>query len=377
MRRSVTTITRGIVISMAVGALLVPAAVSAEGEAGGVLNDLGINVSGFVDTAISHNFENPGDNANGGRIFDTNDDALTLHQAQILIEREAVAGKNLVDRTGFALRLGYGEDARVFAPGDTAGDEFDMQEAYVTFAFTDTLQAKMGKYVTLLGAEFIDSKDNLNFSRSYLFGFAIPFTHTGVRFTHTPTDWLELNVGLVNGWDTLGNDDNGTPSLEANAVLSLDRVTWAHAMIYGDEPTNSSVTGVSQTERFVYDTVLSIAATEQLSFMANFDIGKEHGTSLANLGEDALWYGAAGYVHYDATDRLGFTVRSEGFRDRDGVRTGMRQTLYETTVTTAYKVTPALETRLEYRHDESSERGFFANGKDFQNTLAAEVIFSF
>ena len=364
---------RGLAAVVAFWALVLPASVNAEDAAGSVANDLGIAISGFIDTAYSHNFNNPSNNANGGRIFDVNDDSFTLHQAQVLFEREAVAGKSIIDRSGFALRLGYGEDARLFAPSDTdTGDEFDIEEAYVTFALTNTLTAKMGKYATLLGAEVIESKDNLNFSRSFLFGFAIPFTHTGARFTYAPSDMIEMNLGLVNGWDTLGNDDNGTPSLEANVVLDAGNISWSHAIIYGDEPVDSG-----QTERVVYDTVLSLQATDQLSFIANFDYGNEQGTSLITPGEDSDWFGGAGYVHYAATDRLGFTLRGEVFKDDDGSRTGMQQTLYETTITTAYKLTSALETRFEYRHDESSATGFFADGKDYQNTIAAEVIFTF
>ncbi len=381
-QRTFNATLRGAVLIIGLVALLLPASVSAEGSAGQVLNDLGINMSGFIDTAYSHNFNNPGDNANGGRIFDVNDDAFTLHQAQILLEREAVMGKSLTDRSGFAIRLGYGEDARLFAPGDTdTGDEFDIEEAYVTFALTDTLKMKAGKYATLLGAEVIESKDNLNFSRSFLFGFAIPFTHTGVRLNYAPSDAVDINVGLVNGWDTLGNDDNGTPSIEASIAFDLGNiggfaknVSWSNAVIYGDEPTSD---GVTQVERFVYDTVVAMDATDKLSFMLNFDYGSEKGTSLVNTGSDAEWYGAAAYAHYVYTDRIGFTVRSEVFRDADGVRTGMQQTLTETTLTTAYKLTSALETRLEFRHDESSEPGFFAAGKDHQNTIAAELIFSF
>ena len=357
---------------LVLGGLVSPMGASAD-EPGGVMNALGVNVSGFIDTAYTHNFNNPADHRNGGRIFDVADDALTLHQAQVLLEREATAGQSMVDRSGFALRLGYGEDARLFAPGDTdTEDEFDIEEAYATFAVSEALTAKVGKYVTLLGAELIDSKDNLNFSRSFLFGFAIPFTHTGVRMTYAPTPGFEMNLGLVNGWDTLGNDDNGTPSLEWNAVFTAERLSWSHAFIYGDEPS-----GVTQTERFVYDTVLSLQATEQLAFIANVDYGTEQGTSLVTVGDNAEWYGAAGYVHYAATDRLGFTLRGEAFRDEDGVRTGMQQTLYEATLTAAYQLTPALTTRLEYRHDESTERGFFADDKDYQNTIAAEVIFTF
>ena len=89
----------------------------------------------------------------------------------------------------------------------------------------------------------------------------------------------------------------------------------------------------------------------------------------------------AGYVHYDVSDRLGLTVRGEVFDDKDAVRpplgTGTAQTLFETTLTAAYKLTPALETRLEYRYDKSNKIGGFAAGRNNQSTVATEVIFQF
>ena len=155
-------------------------------------------------------------------------------------------------------------------------------------------------------------------------------------------------------------------------TLNGGNISWSHAIIYGDEPS-----GETQAERFVYDTIVALDATDKLSFMVNFDYGSEQGSSLVSAGDDSSWYGAAAYAHYAATDRIGFTVRSEAFRDADGVRTGLEQTLFETTLTTAYKLTSAMETRLEYRYDKSNQDGFFAAGKDSQSTIAAQLIFSF
>ena len=44
--------------------------------------------------------------------------------------------------------------------------------------------------MSLLGYEVIESPNNLNFSRGYLFNFAGPFTHTGVVANYAPTEWL-------------------------------------------------------------------------------------------------------------------------------------------------------------------------------------------
>ena len=55
------------------------------------------------------------------------------------------------------------------------------QEAYGSskIPIGSGLTIKGGKFVTLLGYEVIESPNNLNFSRSFMFSFAIPLTHVG------------------------------------------------------------------------------------------------------------------------------------------------------------------------------------------------------
>lgn len=340
----------------------------------------GLKLSGFVDLSYTHNFNNPTDRKNPGRVFDDKDDDFTLHQAQLFLAREAVAGSDPLSRAGFGLRLVFGRDASLIAPFGTGdADDFDFEEAYITYALNEKLQATLGKYVTLLGAEVIDNTGNFNISRSFLFGFAIPFTHTGLRLTYTPTDRFQMNIGVVNGWDNF-EEDNNTKSLEWNAVLSLPgNISWSHAIIYGDEPDAA----VGDNQRLVYDSVFSIQPHDQWTFLINFDYGIEQGASVVKPGTDAEWIGVAGYVHYDASDRLGLTVRGEVFDDKDALRDPLKtaiaqsQTLFETTLTAAYKLTPALEARLEYRYDKSNRTGGFAAGRNNQSTVATEVIFQF
>ncbi|MEE8241184.1 MAG: outer membrane beta-barrel protein, partial [Nitrospirales bacterium] len=157
-------------------ALLLGQALAANAEDGTLATSTsGMKISGFVDVSYTHNFNNPSDRENPGRIFDTKDDDFTLHQTQLFFERAAVAGSDPLGRAGFGLRLVYGRDAEVMDPsaGDTK-DQFAFEEAYLTYAVNDKLQAKVGKYVTLLGAEVIDNTGNFNISRSFLFGHAIP-----------------------------------------------------------------------------------------------------------------------------------------------------------------------------------------------------------
>ena len=61
-------------------------------------------------------------------------------------------------------------------------NQFDVHQAYLDFALPvgSGLDIRVGKFVTLLGYELINPTQNALFSHSYLFGFAIPLTQTGV-----------------------------------------------------------------------------------------------------------------------------------------------------------------------------------------------------
>src|SRR5437773_172971 len=63
-----------------------------------------------------------------------------------------------------------------------------IEQGYVSWLADPKVQFDIGKFVTWNGAEVIESKDNWNYTRSIQFGFAIPFYHTGVRATISPSD---------------------------------------------------------------------------------------------------------------------------------------------------------------------------------------------
>src|SRR5262245_31788136 len=90
---------------------------------------------------------------------------------------------------------------------------FDLQEAYGAYKIPvgSGLTLKAGKFVTLLGYEVIESPNNLNFSRGYLFAFSTPFTHVGALAAYAPVDWLSVTAGTVVGWD-VARDNNSAMS---------------------------------------------------------------------------------------------------------------------------------------------------------------------
>jgi predicted porin len=120
----------------------------------------------------------------------------------------------------------------------------------------------------------------------------------------------------------------------------------------------------------------------ELQLMGNYDYGWDSDAG-AKVGNEP-WWGYALYARYQATDKLSYVVRYEFFTDEEGVRvpfaTNDAVDLWEISVGAEYKLYNNPLTRVEYRHDESSEATFQSDatgGMNSQNTIAAKLIYTF
>ncbi|MBI4597591.1 MAG: porin [Candidatus Omnitrophica bacterium] len=349
----------------------------------------GVQMSGFVDTSYTYNFNEPTARTNSFRVFDTRSGDFMINNAELVIEKPVSAEAPI----GFRTDLNFGADAEVVGSVTTGlgsqTDELDLQQGYVEYLapIGNGLDLKFGKFVTLHGAEVIEAKDNWNFSRSYLFGFAIPFTHTGLRASYPWTEWLTTCFGVNNGWDVV-DDNNKAKTLEFSATLTpFERFSLISTYMLGAEQTSDS-----RDQRHLIDLVASYQPIDKLTLKLNFDYGAEQDAVDEAGGGDATWNGVALYAKYDITDKWSMAGRWEVFNDQDGVRTAVNSAassptgdpitdlrLMEWTFTTEYKLNAHLIARLEYRVDQANEQVFrHHQGLDnAQNTLAVEFIAPF
>ena len=245
---------------------------------------------------------------------------------------------------------------------------FDLQEAYASYKIPvgSGLTLKAGKFVTLLGYEVIESPNNLNFSRSFLFTLAIPLTHVGALASYAVTDWLSITAGPVVGWD-IADDNNKSMSWTGQiAVAPMKDLTtnlnWISGKEYSFDGSGELRNGGVRT---VLDFVTTYTGIKNVTLGANVDYGWEYNEGfLKSLGTrrdaDAQFWGFAGYAAYDWTDKLRTAFRGEYFRDPQGARTatGINVALWEMTATLQYKIWRGLVGRLEYRHDQADEKIF-------------------
>jgi hypothetical protein len=333
----------------------------------------------YVENSVVFNLRGDAtDGVNELRFYDV-DRGYTFDMAEISLRKEPS------DRYpfGFGLVLTGGEDVQfnhaigIFRDeDDTATDteKFDLQEAYLSYRIPvgAGLTLKGGKFVTLLGYEVIESPNNLNFSRSFLFSFAIPLTHVGLLASYPVTDTLSVTAGPVLGWDVATGRNEAPSGLGQIAFTGVKDLTTSVNFIVGPEKT-----GDQRNLRWVVDLVASYTGIPKVTLAANVDVGGEEDAAAA--GGSAMWWGIAGYAAYDWTEKLRTALRLEYFDDADGFRTGFGSSLglFSATVTLQYRIWRGLVGRLEYRHDEADEPVFSGGSRESQDTVALSLYYSF
>jgi hypothetical protein len=335
-----------------------------------------IAVNAFVSTAYIYNANRPATGANSYRVFDFNDNSLNLDVAELVVQ---IAASKPND-AGFRVDIAAGNSIpQITKTQDQTVAQFDLQQAFVSYIapLGSGLRFDVGKFVTHLGYEVIEGYDgyNDNYSRSILFGYAIPFTHTGVKASYAFSSKVAGMVEVVNGWDLM-RDNNRSKSVGAQLALTpVAPLSVFLNWIGGPELANNN-----HTKRNVFDLVAILKPTARLTLGVNGDYGKEDGTSLVNPGSDATWKGIAGYATLGLTDKSSVGLRGETFHDDGGVRLGAgKATLSEGTFTPAYKFTDHVLLRGEVRFDKANQpilvkRGTFS---DKQTTVGANFIFAY
>ena len=336
-----------------------------------------VALDGFLSATYSYNFNRPASGTNQLRVFDFDDDTFKIDVAELVVQMPATDP----GEAGFRADLVAGSSLpRVSASAglfrdSTGGQDFDLQQAFATYVapLGRGLRLDAGKFITQHGYEVMEGYDgyNDNVSHSFLFGYAIPFTHTGLRASYAFGARLSGLVMLVNGWD-LARDNNRGKSVGAQLVAApAPALGVTLSGMFGPERPHDG------DPRALADLVVSWKPSGRASLGLNFDYGTEKNAVVE--GRAARWRGAAAYARLGLTGRLSLVLRGERFDDLDGSRTGAAQKLAEVTVTPEYRATPHLVLRGDLRLDHS-DRPVFEKRRDLvqsQPTVAVDTIYLF
>lgn len=358
--------------------------------AGNWLEQNNIKLYGYAAGAYTYNFSTPDDDTNVGRVFDfETDKSPRLSQLDFTVERTVDVSKKQFD-IGGRVEWIWGADAGLIHSNGLFDwhngprkpeNQLDLNQAYLDFALPvgNGLLIRAGKFVTLLGQEVINPTGNALYSHSYLFGFAIPFTHTGVLASYAINDNWSFTAGITRGWEQSLEDNNGSIDFlgQVKWVVNKQWTAIANVVVGPERADNDS------DYRLVLDGVVTFVPNDKWTFVANGDFGWEQGA--ASKGDDAYWYGIAGYATYAICDYASVTGRLEWFRDDGGTRiiSGTAANYYEATL--GVNVHPFakdrwgkyLVVRPEIREDWSSDNVFNVGKDDNQFTIGVDVYYTF
>lgn len=356
-----STLLRSVVFA---GALVAPcASQAATPTLKEVLGASGITASGYVDAGYNYMSADTGGSL---RVFDVEHSEFSLNQVATFLAYQPKEG------AGVFVNLTAGEDADLISSfGSSSGDNFDVTQAYAQYA-TGALTLMAGKYVTLNGAEVIDSRGVPNASRGILFGYAIPFSHTGARAA-LALGATTLYAGVNNGWDQLDDTNKGKTG-ELGISFGAGPLS-----VFASGYAGKEVSGASGLDglRTISDVVVTLKAGDRLTFIVNGDYGAQEDAIAPD--DNAAWLGVAGYVNAQFTPRFRGSLRGEWFNDKDGFRTGTKQEWKEVTLTFAHACDSQLDLLFEVRGDQSNAMAFTEDGvaTDDNTSVNLKALYKF
>ena len=306
-----------------------------------------------------------------GRLFDRFGNQFSINGLKLVLERPAAADK--ID-AGVRDDLVLGQNASVLqSTGLNLGGSGDMTQLYVTLnlptANKNGVQIKIGKMVTLMGLELLETVANPNWSVGNQFVYVENFTNTGIEIGTRLSPTLDFQFRVGNGWDrvvaTDGNRDIMARVGITGGKTSVGIIGYSGAMNAGSDALRSGI---------------SVLVNQKLG-STNLWVQGDYGTEEA-APENLSWMALGVWVAFDLNAKANLALRADYLSDPDGYRTGgafgigaVEHNLVSVTGTLNLKTWPNALVRPELRFDSSNLPVF--DGDESQITVALGIAYIF
>jgi hypothetical protein len=333
-----------------------------------------LKVSGFAEASYAYSTNADGD-AIVGHLFDRFHDQFTLNGFHVAAEKAAATNKW---DAGVRFDVVLGQDAEVLhSTGFALGASGDITQLYITLNVPNGPRFKLGKFVTLMGVEVIETVANPVWSEGLQFVYVENFAATGLEVGFKLGDKADLQVRVSNCWDrvvSIGHKD-----FMARVGLYPDGSTSIGLLGYhGAQQNNSDAT------RTGFEVVVN-KKFGSTSLWIQGDYGTEEANAaLADPTQDASWFALGAWLAFDASPKLGVAFRVDYLNDQNGFRTGgvlgfpaggAEHNLWSATGNLNIKTWPSTLVRPEVRYDKSNLAVF--DGEQSQLVLALSVAYIF
>lgn len=334
----------------------------------------------LVDTYYGYNFNQPIGRVNLLRAYDVSSNAVSLNQADFVVEHaaDAAAGK----RFGVRLDLQFGQATATLQgnPNNEPRPQIyrNIFQAYGTYIVPigSGLTIDFGKWASSLGFEGNYTKDQINYSRSYWFDF-LPFYHAGLRATYQVNPWLAGHYWVVNGTQQTEPTNGYKDEMFGVELTPHKIVDWTINYYLGDEhpdflyvtsgpaslPTQQGypfvpVVNPPKGKLHIIDSYATWNATHKLTLVGEGDyvIQRDQVQSAPSHTD-----GGALYAKYQLTPVFDVAGRAEYLSDRGGLYSGKTQALKEFTFDFDQTIGDGFQMREEVRRDFSNQPFFLTD----------------
>jgi len=296
-------------------------------------------VYGWLDGGYVGNFASPASKFNGPYNAVDRANEPMMNQAYLIAEQRLPSD----DSWGVGARadLLYGED---FPLGMSSGWEVNpsgqgnwnsgqyyglaMPQLYGEVGNQD-LSLKLGHFYTIVGYEGVPAVGNFFYMKSYSYQFAGPFTHWGGLASWKATDNLQVDGGLVNGWNSLSSGYTNANFLGRARLKNDDNsLASTFAIITGNEaddfsPLYQPQPALLSANRTRYSLLFEVRPSDRWEYVFHQWLGTQ-ADALAGGGA-GTWVGIDQYLYYSASDTWKWGGRFEWFDDMNGLRVGLNR----------------------------------------------------
>jgi hypothetical protein len=382
----------------ALGLVSIPLGTQAEEKMNNVWTALSsTTLSGYVNTSAHWN-TGTGNERVPAYVYNTSSkqDGFNLNNVDVTLERPMDEAQWAA---GYKVQLWFGPDATTF--GSTLDSNTDASPAAIKQAYValrapvgNGLDFKLGVFDGLLGYESHDAGRNPNYTRAY--GLALtPHTHTGLEMSYQFSPLVSFSAAIANTVGPVINQKANPPKAESfKAYTSVMALTAPDSMgaLAGSTLYGGFVTGYSETDDWV-QTSWYAGLTMNTPVKA-MKVGASYsylGNTSSGTGADNYANALAGYVSFQATEKMSFHGRAEyAWTDSNlfgtnpgGLVVDGNSEIFALTGTLQYDLWKNVISRLEIRWDHlAGDHAMTGYGNGTANKknnvlIAANVIYQF
>jgi hypothetical protein len=254
----------------------------------------------------------------------------------------------------------------------------NIMEAHVGVKIFSKLWIDAGFFRTHFGTEYLLPSENI--TSSVATGtYYEPYYESGIKLNFDPTEKLEINLFLLNGYNVFVDNNNKksfgmgiTYALNANAGIGYTNY------IGDDSPPGDSVTHLRMAHNLFFN-----YQYHKIKLQVGGDYFTQQNSDIATAKKTATAYSALATIRWQAAGRFALYTRGEMFQDPDGFLSGVitnkdgEQTGYKIWgVTAGAELKPTAESyvRIEGRRLQMDQNQYIFNYDGQERNYRYEVM---